>query len=709
MMPLLYAVKHVTRSWKLFFALFVGILLASAFFAGIDIKANVTARKALDQELSQIYADYEISQYDLNSTQLTALRDEVVEVNRVSNAEVISRSYVGSMTLAHENGTSEYVAATVSSIGTDSRVYDGWLNKPASGIGENETYVLEDSTLGSQVEVGDEIAVNFSIMGIYGEMVFVPLTLKVKGLAALSDTAYSIASGYGQWIGPIIGPQGYSGAASRSNLLLVSWEKTTARIHDSLSVSSRLSLQPTVLVYLNREALISAWDIQTSVNNIEAVKNDMQNRIATDLGLHPSFQDNIGQRLQVFLATSMIIRFDFTLVSLPIFFVAWYMGTTVSDVSFDLRRREIGLLSTKGFSGSQILGIFLTETLLIGFAGGLLGVLLGFLLNPLFTQFAADSAFNLQVISPYTVVFTVVFGVIIAFLSTFSSARRASRLPTVEALKEYMPSDPMKAYRKRLTWLALILGAYKIGVFAAGINMTQVLSRIMFAGGNFIITLLVGIWTAIDFVLNYIGPLLFFWGFTKLFIQGSLEFQALTTRVAKFLGDLGALATKNVRRNPARAAAIAFLIALILGYSFQVTGQLASEHDFAVRQIYEQVGSDVSVNLAEVTNASQTLQTIIANISDSVVNATIETSFSGQASSSTYAAFRAVEPDSWLKSAYYEDSWFSGRDVTDAFNLLKTKNDTIILERTLAQKYSLNIGGFISMTFNWGIEADQET
>lgn len=192
-------------------ALFVGIVLASAFFAGIDIKANVTARKALDQELSQVYADYEISQYDLNSTKLASLRDKVVEVSGVLGAEIISRSYLGSMTLLPENGTSEYVAATVSAIDQDSRVYDGWLNRPSDGIGENETYVLENSPLGAKVTVGDIIAVNFSIVGTYGDVFFVPLELKVKGLAALSDEAYSIASGYGQWIGPIYsGSQGYS-------------------------------------------------------------------------------------------------------------------------------------------------------------------------------------------------------------------------------------------------------------------------------------------------------------------------------------------------------------------------------------------------------------------------------------------------------------------------------------------------------------------
>jgi hypothetical protein len=127
------------RSWKLFVALFIGIVLASAFFAGIDIKANVTAREALDQELSQIYADYELSQPDLNSTKLAAIRDKALEVNGVLGAEIISRSYLGSMTLLSENGTSEYIAATVSSIDEDSRVYDGWLNKPSEGIGENET------------------------------------------------------------------------------------------------------------------------------------------------------------------------------------------------------------------------------------------------------------------------------------------------------------------------------------------------------------------------------------------------------------------------------------------------------------------------------------------------------------------------------------------------------------------------------------------
>jgi len=326
-------------------------------------------------------------------------------------------------------------------------------------------------------------------------------------------------------------------------------------------------------------------------------------------------------------------------------------------------------------------------------------VLVGFLLNPLFTQFSTGAMFNLQVISPYTIIFTVAFGVIIALLSTYSSARRASQLPTVDALREYTPTEATKVYRKKLTWIALTLGTYKIGVFAAGINVTQVLTKIMFGGGNFIL-LIAGIWIFVDAILSYVGPLLFFWSFTKLLIQGSLEFQALATRAAKILGDLGTLATKNVRRNPARSAAIAFLIALILGYSFQVTGQLASEQDFGVRQTYTQIGADISVDMVYAGNSSHTLEAIMTNVSDYVQNATIEYSFSAIPPSGIGISMKAVEPDSWLNSAYYEGGWFSGNDVATAFNLLKTKNNTIILDRSLAKKYSLYIGGNISLGFS---------
>jgi len=694
-MPILYAVKRVFRSWRLFLAILIGITLASAFFAGIDIKASVTAKQTLDQQLRNVYVDMQASVNNLNMTEMLAVRDKVLEVERVTDAEIVCRSFVSIENPGENDFAEDYVSMVA--IQNNSQVYDGWLNKPQEEIGENETYVPEGTLLASEVEVNDFILVNFSSR--YGEQVSVTLNLTVKGFANLNDKAYAIASGYQQWITPftptVEPPKGEVG------FLLISFEKTMKKILEIMeSEGASQSVDKSLLIYVNREALINPWDVGASINNVAVIKSDMETKIAADLGKYISIQNNLEAPLFVFQITSIVLRFAFTMVSLPIFFMAWYMGTTVSDVSFNLRRREVGLLLTKGFSRGQILRIFLIEALLVGFAGGLIGVFLGFILNPLFTQFSPETYFNLNLISPFTVAFTVAFGMIMAILSTFNSAKRASQLSTVDALREYLPTEAEKPFKRRWPMVALILGTYKIGVFISGVNMNLMLSRVMFASGNFILILLIGIFMFVDAILNYIGPLLFFWGFTKMFIQGSLEFQKLTVRAAKFLGELGVLATKNVRRNPARSAAVAFLIALIVGYSVQVNGQLASEHDYAVRQVYYSVGADIAINVANVSSAPEIMEAIMANVSDYVQDATIEYSFSASLMpSGTWMTVKAVEPDSWLKTAYYESEWFSGADVVTAFTNLASDNYTIILERSIADSANIKVGENISLNF----------
>jgi len=383
--------------------------------------------------------------------------------------------------------------------------------------------------------------------------------------------------------------------------------------------------------------------------------------------------------------------------------MAWYMGTTVADVSFNLRRREIGLLSTKGFSRSQIQRIFLTETLMLGLLGGLLGVLFGFMLNPIFTQFSTELLFDPKLISPYTIVATTVFGAVIAFLSTYSSARKASRLSTVYALREYLPANGMRLRRRRLPLLAFTLGAYKLIIFTLGINVTTELTGVAMAGQNFALAILIGLVVVVDLVLNYIGPLLFFWGATKLFIEGSLKFQELTTKFAKFLGDLGALATKNVRRNPARSAAIAFLIALIISYGTQVTAQLASERDYVTRNVYSQVGADVSVYVTTPGEASNISSMILANVSSSIESPTIEYRFTGMTLDGRIGIIlKVVQPESWLKTAYYENDLFTGNSPETSFESLAADMNTVILEKNLANLLALKVGDNVTLFLGGG-------
>jgi len=700
-MALSYAAKHVVRSWHLFLALLLGIILASAFFAGIDIKANVTAQQALDQQLTSVYKDMEISYYSFDTAQLDTVQEQLSTIDGVEKFEVVSRAQ-GQWRATEEMD----LFPSVVGITENSKVYGGWLNKPAEGLGENETYVAQNPNYryeSGEIEVGDVISLNFSIYNTEtGSVDIMPLNLTVKGFAQLDDGAYSIVTGSTLYISPMAGlvqsMQKFPAPFFATDYLIVDWQKTVKPFVETSNVSV---FQHSILVYVDRGSLISAWDIQGSVSNLQVLQNNIGNKLSAALGFQVGVQNNLISSLQLFQAISLGLRAGFIIISLPIFFMAWYMGTTVSDVSFSSRRREIGLLATKGFSTGQISRVFLAETILIGIIGSLLGVLLGFFLVPLFTSLPLSAQFSLQSINPYTVVFTVIFGLIMAFLSTFFSARRAAKLPTVGALREYLPTEPEGSYRKKLAWLALALGTYKIVIFITGINVQAVLTRAMFSGGNLILSLLGGVWVVVDSVLNYFGPLLFFWGFAKLFIQGSLKFQELTVRASKFLGDIGTLATKNVRRKPARAAAIAFLIALIIWYSVLVTGQLASEKDYTKRQIYANVGADVTANVANTSEAKAILNNVLANVSG-VEDATIEYSIYAQQGSMT---LKAVDPQMWLRAAYYEDEWFSGANVQDAFNELAEDNETIILERSMARSYNLTLGEEISVVFENGTKA----
>jgi len=96
-------------------------------------------------------------------------------------------------------------------------------------------------------------------------------------------------------------------------------------------------------------------------------------------------------------------------------------------------------------------------------------------------------------------------------------------------------------------------------------------------------------------------------------------------------------------------------------------------------------------------DAPNILNVIMANVSGKVRNATIEYSFSAYSTSFGGIKLKAVEPPSWLETAYYENGWFSGSDVATAFNRLATENDIIVLERSVAEPFE--IGENITLSF----------
>ncbi|MCW3977226.1 MAG: ABC transporter permease [Candidatus Bathyarchaeota archaeon] len=697
-----YALKRVARSPGLFAALLLGVVLASTFFAGINIGADTTAKAALNQQLSRVLVDITASKwYDsqLTSANWTTAAEKVTLVNDVIHSEVISRADWHT-----ETDEKNFTFCEIAGILDASRVHSGLqMTSGASSLQENEAYVWIGSPDADKLEVNDVLTFNFTFWTYAQVEKNVSLQLKVAGFVDLDETAYALVSGQywsgdGQiiYVNPTREPPGL---IYYRNLLIVSWERTFAKLLDTIYTlnPSYNPFYTEILVFLNREAVINPWDIGASQGTINRIILQIDNEVAK-FGLEVS--NNLQSALSVYQALSIGMRLSFLVVALPVFFVAWYVGTTVSEVSFNLRRREIGLLLAKGFSSGQLFRLFLSESLLIGVLGSLVGIGLSFLFSSYFVTVIGGNFGGVSpVLTTEIVILAIIFGTGMTLLSTFRPSRRAAKLSTVDALQEYMYVEETKPYKQRWPWAALFLGTYKIGMILLG--MPSVMQFFMWGPPpttNIFLVILLAAWMIIDSILTPIGPLLFFWGFTKIFVRGSVGFQRLVTRTAKFLGDLGTLATKNMRRNPARAASVAFLIAMIIGYGFQTVGVLASEEDYVIRQVKANVGADVSVSLTTLVNATAVMEEI-AKLPE-VASVTLEYSFHGETSFQSLSLV-AVNPQEWLSTAYYENEWFTGNDVANAFQQITADNNTIILERTMANILDLGIGDFITLDIGY--------
>jgi putative ABC transport system permease protein len=104
------------------------------------------------------------------------------------------------------------------------------------------------------------------------------------------------------------------------------------------------------------------------------------------------------------------------------------------------RTREIGTLRALGFSRRSILASFLIESVVLSFAGGVIGCLLAFPMNGFSTatgqtQSFSEIAFSFR-ITPQIVMIGLIFAVVMGLVGGLLPALRGARLPITTALRE---------------------------------------------------------------------------------------------------------------------------------------------------------------------------------------------------------------------------------------------------------------------------------
>ena len=128
-------------------------------------------------------------------------------------------------------------------------------------------------------------------------------------------------------------------------------------------------------------------------------------------------------------------------VSVTLLIVAGFGIYNILTMLIYEKMNDIAILKATGFSGKDVQYIFMSQALIIGFAGGMLGLIIGFVLSRLIDRVPFETE-ALPTISTFPVNYNIGYyfiGIIFAFISTFI----AGYLPAKKAKK----IDPVRIIR----------------------------------------------------------------------------------------------------------------------------------------------------------------------------------------------------------------------------------------------------------------------
>lgn len=178
-------------------------------------------------------------------------------------------------------------------------------------------------------------------------------------------------------------------------------------------------------------------EVKVKIENqkyLETVRSAIAEKGFTVLAL----TDTVDQANKIFSIIQIILAL-FGIVALAVSAIGMFNTMTIALLE---RTNEIGIMKAIGASRREILFIFLTESILIGFLGGVGGIFVGFIgsetINYIF-NFLAKNLGGQPVDIFYTpiwfVVFIIIFSTAVGFITGIYPASRAARLNPLVALR----------------------------------------------------------------------------------------------------------------------------------------------------------------------------------------------------------------------------------------------------------------------------------
>jgi ABC-type antimicrobial peptide transport system permease subunit len=675
-----YAVKRLIRGKGLFLSLFLSVAIASTLFAGILQGADAIGARSIDQVFETAPYDIITTAIDKNitKTSITEVDELFGHIEGVESIHYFARGPVRLYEPGTVNTTIEGVYMVA--IPDGSKFYDGIVGvdqfergKVYFDVGSaDEDPFIENGT----VVIEMETYLYKSPPGFENRQFRLPFA---EAVGVDDETWTMFVDRYDRYLQGLFSRNDPTQKRPSYNLILMSYDTYMDIQHEIFAEVRRPTndQHAVALINLDRDGLVNPWDIDGSSAAVSAILEQINSEGAEEYFLPRNF---LGEILDAIENNSDQMKTSTIVVSIPVFFTAWYLGATIADVVFGLRRREIGLLLTRGMNHKQIMYMLMFEGLMVALLAGGVGILGSCLVLPLVITGVSPVDILLST-SPVTLAMVFLFSLSVSLISLYRPAQNAVEVNIVDALREHV-GDEDDGFDLFPPLLALVLGLYRFVMTYLGLTVEQFRPTT----SNFIISLLYSTWWGTDYLLSFISSLLLFWGFTKLFIHYAPWYQTLLTNIASvFVGDVAKFSALSSRRNLKRTTASTFMVALIVGYSVTVIGNVATSEDFIGAAAYQAVGADAAVWLFEGQESEVVLEKVLAL--DGVESASIEVLFSPDTSLGVIP-WRGIDPTVWEDTAYIPPD-FSGDP--QMFEAMASIDDGAIIEYGAGQALGLSV------------------
>lgn len=380
------------------------------------------------------------------------------------------------------------------------------------------------------------------------------------------------------------------------------WNPVVLNMGDSGQITGPLTaysplfnLETRFLVWADRPALVNLADLQGTLNRLTAVTD----RLAFVGGQYRVYfyDSEIAHPLLQLRGEIEAKKATFIALSLPVAALGVYLSIVGVDIGIPSRRREMGVLKSRGASSGQAFSMVFVESMILGTIAGVFGFLLGLIVSRFIftaatylqggTAEVASVTFSIQ---PQSIALAIVFGVLLMAISSYRPMKKASKLTTAEALHYYVPTETETQYDPRWDFVLLFLAALSITCVIE--YSTQGISY----RGAFVVELALIVLVAIGIRLLPIVPFILSVSLIRLLTRGTHRiYSKFTILVKPWTKELHYLVEKNIARNPRRASNICTLVSLTIAFGLFISITLESSISYERRLVQYDVGADIKV------------------------------------------------------------------------------------------------------------------